>query len=230
MIRTCLGHDTYASPMEDPLRLVSLLSIALTPLLTFFLPSPAASVRAQPAAVAPLAAAVPTYTPDGRLQPWLGYREWVYLTSGLDMSYAPRAGAAAGHSVFDNVFVNPEAYRSFLETGTWPDKTILVLEVRGAESNSSINKAGHSQGAEVMAIETHVKDAARGGWAFYEFNGNAPATVVPRQADCYTCHRDHAAVDTTFVQFYPTLFQLAREKQTLSTAYVRDESKAPAQR
>ena len=29
----------------------------------------------------------------------------------------------------------------------------------------------------------------------------------------------HAAVGTTFVQFYPTLFELAKSKKTFSVAY-----------
>ena len=29
--------------------------------------------------------------------------------------------------------------------------------------------------------------------------------LVPHTEDCYACHADDAAVDTTFVQFYPTL-------------------------
>ena len=57
--------------------------------------------------------------------------------------------------MFDNVFVNPEAYKTFVETGTWPDKTMLVLEGRDAhESKGSINKAGNFQGTESMAIES----------------------------------------------------------------------------
>ena len=168
----------------------------------------------------------PTYTQEGRLRPQLDYREWVYLTSGLDMSYTPRVVGMAGHSMFDNVFVNPEAYRSFLQTGTWPDRTMLVLEVRGAESKASINKAGHFQSEGVMAVEMHVKNTVRGGWAFYEFDNAAPAKMVPKQANCYSCHRDHAAVDTTFVQFYPTLMPLAKGKGTLSADYLRDEARA----
>ena len=62
------------------------------------------------------------------------YREWIYLTSGIDMSYTPMSAGMQDHSMFDNVFVNPEAYRSFLATGTWPDKTVMVLEVREALS------------------------------------------------------------------------------------------------
>lgn len=87
----------------------------------------------------------PVYTADGRLVFPAKYREWIYLTSGVDMSYSPNP-MMMGHSMFDNVFVNPEAYRAFLETGTWPDKTMLVLEVRKAGTKASINKAGHYHG------------------------------------------------------------------------------------
>src|SRR5690349_6170234 len=86
----------------------------------------------------------PEYTSDGQLKLPENYRQWVYLTSGFDMSYNPAMGM--GHHMFDNVFVNPEAYKSFLQTGTWPDKTMLVLEVRNAEGKGSINQAGNYQG------------------------------------------------------------------------------------
>lgn len=168
----------------------------------------------------------PTYTEDGRLRPQIDYREWIYLSSGLDMSYTPRVANMAGHPMFDNVFVNPEAYRSYVRTGTWPDGTMLVLEVRGAESNASINKAGHFQGEGVMGVEMHVKDEARGGWAFYGFDGAAPAKRIAKGASCYSCHQDHGAVDTTFVQFYPTLLPVARQKGTLSKSYLQSEAGA----
>ena len=126
--------------------------------------------------------------------------------------------------MFDNVFVDPASYRSFLADGTWPDKTVMVLEIRGAETNASINKGGHSQGTEVMGTEVHLKDAARfaGGWAFFDVNDAGVGTMIPRPATCYACHEEHAAVDTTFVQFYPTLLPLARTKGTLSAAYLKE--------
>ena len=164
----------------------------------------------------------PNYTANGELKLPERYREWIFLTSGVDMSYSASA-AMSGHSMFDNVFVNPSAYRAFLKTGTWPDKTTLVLEVRGAEGPSSINKRGHTQSQEVMGTEVHVKDAKlEGGWGFYEFDGPGSAKVVKRPASCYECHESHAAVDTTFVQFYPTLLGLAKTKGTLSAAYLKE--------
>jgi hypothetical protein len=177
---------------------------------------------AAPGAGSPVADG-PTYTADGAMKLPADYREWVYLTSGLDMSYSSDA-AMAGQSIFDNVFVNPSAYKAFLATGTWPDKTVMVLEIRGAESKASIDKRGKSQGTEVHAIEVHVKDEARlpGKWGFFEFGSDTTAKRTERPASCYTCHEAHAAVDTTFVQFYPTLIGLAKAKGTLSPEYLKD--------
>src|ERR1700744_5147327 len=144
----------------------------------------------------------PQYTSDGQIKFPENYREWVYLTTGFDMSYSAAAGMP-DHHMFDNVFVNPEAYKVFVATGTWPDKTMMVLEVRGARGKGSINQRGNYQG-DLMGLEVHVKDGSgfRGGWAFFGFGDDAPGKMVPQTADCYSCHKDHAAVDTTFVQFY----------------------------
>ncbi len=43
--------------------------------------------------------------------------------------------------------------------------------------------------------------------------------MIARSADCYSYHADNGAVDTTFVQFYPTLLAIARAKKMLSTNY-----------
>jgi len=168
----------------------------------------------------------PAYSEDGRLLLPENYREWIYLTSGFDMSYS--AVAVPGHHMFDNVFVEPGAYKSFVATGKWPDKTVLVLEVRGAKDKGSINKHGNYQDSEVMGREVHVKDTSRfpeNGWAFFGFDSGTSAKMTPRTADCYSCHADHAAVDNTFVQFYPTLLPIATEKGTLSAAYKAESAK-----
>ena len=168
---------------------------------------------------------VPEYTANGQMKRPQNYREWVYLSAGIDMSYSPAAQAAGmDHHMFDNVFVNPEAYRSFLQTGTWPDKTVMVLEVRGAKSKGSINQRGNFQSEELMGMEVHVKDETRfpGKWAFFGFDDSPTSTMVPKEAACYSCHSEHGAVDTTFVQFYPTLLPIAKAKGTLSVGYAKD--------
>jgi len=167
----------------------------------------------------------PAYTAEGRLKYPQDYREWVYLSSGLDMSYSDRDDRI-GHSMFDNVFVQPDAYREFVRTGTWPDGTLLALEVRVAAEKGSINQHGKFQTGELMGFEVHVKDTRRfqGGWGFFNFRSTEAAPMIPMTEDCYSCHRDHAAVDTTFVQFYPTLLPIAKSKNTLSAAYLRELS------
>lgn len=191
------------------------------------------TIVARPSASVVTAAsdAAPAYASNGELLPPANYREWVYLTSGIDMSYSPKASEMQDHSMFDNVFVNPEAYRSFLETGTWPDKTVMVLEVREAQSKGSINKRGQYQGTDVMDFEVHVKDDARfpGKWAFFSFDSaGSNGTLIPQGAPCYSCHAAHSAVDTTFVQFYPTLLPVAQKKGTLSKAFLKEEAAAGA--
>ena len=166
----------------------------------------------------------PEYTKDDKLQLPPNYREWVYLSSGLGMNYGPVAEANRDRPpLFDNVFVNPDAYRYFMKTGTWPEKTMFILEVRASLSKGSINNGGHYQG-DVMAIEAEVKDTAKlGGWAFFAIGTETSGKLIPKTAGCYTCHAQKGAVDNTFVQFYPALLTVAKEKRTLNPAYVAAE-------
>ena len=163
------------------------------------------------------AAGGPQYNAKGELLFPAGYREWVFLSSGLGMTYGPQAASSEEEPRFDNVFAEPSAYRSFLETGHWPDKTMLVIEVRAAASKGSINKGGHFQG-DVMGIEVEVRDENRfaSHWAFFSVDKASSATHLrPTSDTCYSCHAEHGAVDHTFVQFYPTLLTVAKQKGTL---------------
>lgn len=161
----------------------------------------------------------PQYTSDGQLKFPVDYREWIFLSSGSGMTYG--ALARQGPPQFDNVFVNPESYRAFLRTGHWPDKTTFILEVRASESHGSINKAGHFQ-TDITGIEAEVKDG--GSWTFYGFplsSGVPPASgkAFPRTAACYSCHGTNTAVENTFVQFYPQLYEIAERKGTFNPGF-----------
>ena len=160
----------------------------------------------------------PRFTSDGQLMRPDNYREWIFLSSGLGMTYSPNATAAnALNPRFDNVFVTPQAYQAFLETGTWPDETMFVLEVRSSASSGSINKGGHYQEG-IVGMEVHLKDMGRfpaTKWAFFEFGTSArTAKALPPDSNCQTCHSMNGAVDQTFVQFYPTLIPVAKAKGT----------------
>jgi len=184
------------------------------------------------AATAPcLAGPAPSFDSAGELERPADFREWVHLTTGLDMFYGPVASATRGErgSVFTNVYVTPEAYREFMRSGRWPEKTMFILEARRAETAASIDNVGKSQGA-LLAIESAVKDVARfgtnassNGWGYFTFDGpNGPkesARVLPTSASCYECHATNTAVDNTFVQYYPTLFEVAKRLGTVKPTY-----------
>ncbi len=140
------------------------------------------------------------------------YREWIFLSSGLGMTYAPVTGATAEHPPFQNVFVSRPAYDNFLRTGQWADKTTFILEIRTSQTNGSINQGGHFQ-TGIAAVEAEVKE--NGQWNFYAFGKDGTtAKPLPRTERCYACHAQNGAVDNTFVQFYPTLLPIARAKGT----------------
>jgi hypothetical protein len=150
----------------------------------------------------------PQFTNDNQLIRPEGYREWVFLSSGLGMSYSQ--DSYDKNPQFTNVFIRPEAYREYVATGKFPDGTVLVLEIRKSESKGSINKGGQFQD-QLIGIEASVKDEKRfpEKWAYFGFiskDGEAlpQAKPFPKEA-CWTCHNQHGEADNVFVQFYPGL-------------------------
>ena len=164
----------------------------------------------------------PRYDGANLLRP-ADYREWPFLGAGLGMTYDDGSPGAQSDrpEAFTSVFVNPTSYRSFMATGRWPDKTIFILEIRNSSSEASINKAGRFQ-TDLIGLEAEVKDSRfPDGWAFFNFGTeNAAARLTGEiEAGCVACHTEHTAVERTFVQFYPTLLEVAREKGTLKPGF-----------
>lgn len=172
--------------------------------------------------------ATPQYASAGELIRPTDFREWVFVTSGLGMTYNQPVTQSTSGAVppvrtpnFTNVYVNPASYRAFMKTGQWPDQTMFILEIRASTSEGSINKGGHFQ-TNLVVIEASVKDEARfpGKWAYFDFGRDMKTQVaaLPRTERCYACHADNAAVDNTFVQFYPTLLEVATKMGTVKAA------------
>ena len=168
----------------------------------------------------------PVLTADLRLQRPTNYREWVFLTSSYNLTYGP---AAAGQDTrippFNNVYVNPSSYRAFMKTGKWPDRTIFILEIRRASNAGLLSKDRRFQ-TEITGLEANVKDARlSGGWGWFGF-GDPKAfrdvsTVIPNdvKGGCFDCHTQHGAVEKTFVQFYPELYETAKRLRTVNASY-----------
>ena len=165
----------------------------------------------------------PQFTAEGKLVRPEGYRKWVYVSSGYGMSYSQ---SPDGMQMFTNVFVTPAAYDYFLANGKWPDKTMFVLEVYGSTSRGSINKHGSYQ-TGFAGLDVEVKDEKRFAdkWAYFNFDSAAKAASAdsPSKNDCWKCHEQNAAVEHSFVQFYPELLKIARAKGTIKAGVRLDE-------
>jgi len=152
----------------------------------------------------------PQYDAKGNLLRPPDYRDWEFVSAGYGMNYSPGPDS---HEMFTNVFVQRWAYQEFLSSGKWPEQTMFVIDERGAESRSSINKKGHYQ-TDLMGLAVEVKDSARNPdkWSYYGFEPDGKtAEPMPKGNGCWSCHEQHAAVEHTFVQFYPTLKPVAKK-------------------
>ena len=158
----------------------------------------------------------PRFTADNQLIRPEGYRQWMFLSSGLGMSYRKDADNNEA-PVFTNVYIRPEAYRQFAADGTFPEGTVLVLELYTSTREGSINKRGNFQD-RFIGIEASVKDSKRFAekWAYFNFMGDGDkplAQAAPaRKETCWSCHNKNGAVDNVFVQFYPTLREARAER------------------
>lgn len=163
------------------------------------------------------AAPGPQYDEKGQLLRPADYREWMFLSAGYGMNYSPGPGS---HESFTNVFVQRWVYDKFVQSGTWPELSMFVIDERDTQSKGSINKTGHFQ-TDLKGLAVEVKDSAHNPnvWAYYGYDVDGKtAEAQPKGNVCWTCHEEHAAVEHTFVQFYPTLKPIAKSFGTYREA------------
>ena len=165
----------------------------------------------------------PRYTDGTNLVRPPDYREWPFLGSGLGLTYEGETAPPAPN--FTNVFVNPSSYRAFMQTGAWLNGTVFVLELRRSQTDAAPNRGGRFQ-TDFLALEAEVKDSRfPDGWAFFNFGrGTALMDVAAplsgeAAGSCVECHTKHTAVERTFVQFYPTLLEVARRHGTVKPGF-----------
>ena len=155
----------------------------------------------------------PKWTSDGNLKLPTNFHEWVYLGSPL----TPHAlnGGAAPFPEYHNVYVQPEAYRAYRQSGKWPEGTIMLKELqltRPAKHEDGSSEEVSGRGyfpAALNGIDISVKDSRRfadtNGWGFFNFGHHAPpyaktAAALPKDA-CAGCHIQHAD-NMVFSKFY----------------------------
>lgn len=150
----------------------------------------------------------PQYDSTGALLRPKNFETWVFVGASTGLSY--QAGSTSnGIGLFHNVYTRPEAYRTYLETGLFPEKTMLVLAIYEPAQKIEPAHGGYFEG-QFASLDVAVKDHEHfpEGWAYFNFGerGNlAEATHAFPGNRCYPCHKEHGADDNVFVQFYPIL-------------------------
>jgi len=175
----------------------------------------------------------PAQSKQGQAGPQLlfpdDYRQWIYLSSGLNMEYTgdkPPRCKEGDCQMFENAFVRPEAYKAFVKDKVWPVGTVFMVERRCAVQKASIDTNGSTQ-TKLTLIAASQK-TAENGWNYYVFStdpltcigpdpsfANQRADPVSNSAnpkDCWNCHKQNGLKDNTFIQFYPTLKPLVAAK------------------
>jgi Cytochrome P460 len=150
----------------------------------------------------------PQYDSHGALLRPEHFETWIFIGASTGLTYEPSM-RGPGSGEFHDVYIRPESYRDYARTGKFPEKTVLVLALYPPREKISPAKGGYFEG-DLDGMAAAVKDHRHfaEGWAYFNF-GKAPnlapkAKANPKQ-NCYACHRQHAADDNVFVQFYPIL-------------------------
>lgn len=150
----------------------------------------------------------PRYDSHGALIRPRNFETWVFVGSSTGLTYEPGL-QTQGAGEFHDVYIRPESHREYVRTGRFPEKTVLVLALYPPEEKVSPAKGGYFEG-ELEGMAAAVKDHARfrEGWAYFNFgeSGRLKDTATANSPSaCYSCHKQHAADDNVFVQFYPIL-------------------------
>lgn len=153
----------------------------------------------------------PRFDTDGALIQPKGYRTWIFV--GAPITPNSLNPPAAPFPEFHNVYMHPEDYAHYQQTGTFRDGTILIKELLSVGATQAASGNGFFQG-EYVGLEAAVKDSKRfsnepGYWAYCTFSHESPPypTTAMQQpvGACNACHQANAAQDWVFTQYYPVL-------------------------
>jgi anti-sigma factor RsiW len=122
------------------------------------------------------------------------YQNWTFVGNVTESGGHWKTGLS------QKVYMSPDAYREYKRTGRFPEGTVMVLE------SASLSRQGNP-----VALEASVKDKRfTEGWGYFRFVGGTgkwaeKAEALPDSVGCAACHRDRAATDHVFTQFYSVL-------------------------
>lgn len=167
----------------------------------------------------------PSYDKDGRLLRPSGYEKWVVVGTSIGLGYSDGdKSGPANPGTFHNVYLQPEAFDQYVQTGEFPEQTVFIVtnnKSRPANTKGSVSRKGFVASV-TSGLEVAVKDTKRfpDGWAYFMFH-DAPDKAKPEtlqaerafdRKECFDCHAEYGADDNVFTQYYSVLTE-ARRKQ-----------------
>lgn len=140
------------------------------------------------------------------------YRTWVYV--GTPVTPNDMNGGKAAFPEMHNVYIDPQSYEVYKETGIFREGTIIVKELVSVGAKEAVSGKGYFEG-DFLGLEASVKSKKDfpdepGNWAIFSFSDmktgilKETAPVLPA-AMCVSCHQTSAADDYVFTQYYPIL-------------------------
>jgi len=146
-----------------------------------------------------------------------GYRQWIFI--GAPLTPHGLNNGKAGFPEFHHVYVNPDAFAVYRQTGAFPEGTVIVKELVLLQKGdypdgSKLAPSGRGYfGGQFNGMDVMVKDSQRypsaNGWGFFNFGHHAPPYMASAKAaapeSCSSCHVTNAGKEMVFKSFYPVL-------------------------
>jgi hypothetical protein len=139
------------------------------------------------------------------------WREWPFV--GTPVTPNDMNDGAAPFPEFHIVYIDPESWAHWKQTGEFRDGTVLAKVLTRVGSKEAVSGNGYFMG-DFSGFEITIKSKRRypddpGNWAYYTFGHqpepyNASAAKQPVEA-CNACHEAAADDDFVFTQYYPVL-------------------------
>jgi len=149
---------------------------------------------------------------DGELVRPTGYREWVFI--GTPLTPNDMNNGQATFPEFHAVYLDPESWDVWKESGEFRDGAIIVKELISVGSKAAASGAGYFMG-DYIGLEASIKSSEHfpdepGNWAYFSFTTPDHKTLTETNAPfpaaaCNACHDAVAADDFVFTQYYPVL-------------------------
>ena len=161
------------------------------------------------------------YTEDGQLIRPNNWREWVFV--GMPVTPNALNNGKALLPEAQAVYIDPESFRYWQETGRFRDGAMFAVELTTLMSDGA-NKDGSTRQLtgrgffqnEFSGLQFAIKDSKQfadepGNWAYFSSRIGAAEREYPETMtalptkNCNSCHQAYGSQDWVFLQLYPVL-------------------------